>query len=298
MDIEDALIWAYRDEMPKRTAGGSDGASSIAMMMELGTAIDSWSLEPGFPLACGEPDPDAVLIDEAVKRLASFADQPIDGDLDLAPEVVALGADEQAAMRRALLMVAGTVVRCAKLGIRPFWPSENPKPKALIGGNGKPMVARWATITQEALRGPVYYEDLVAAEAFRKDVYHSGAFCPLEFTPDPQSFVEERADYAAWWSALDRLAHELRGTLKCITTNAPAAPERPWIDPGEAERPVPRSEAKPGDADREQARKTAEAYRRLGMRRQRESWRRCAQPAIREKSGPRHYSVALVRERA
>src|SRR5258706_11880489 len=96
LDIETALRWAYRDELPKRdhtavpkhalnervwspytrpadfpevspsfreaTGGGPSGGYA-----------DGWSRDPGFPAALGEPHPDAFAIEAAVKGLAAWA---------------------------------------------------------------------------------------------------------------------------------------------------------------------------------------------------------------------------------
>jgi hypothetical protein len=55
LDIEDAPRWAFRDELPKRAAGGALAAGSTVSPMfryaDLGGRIDDWSREPGFPAA-------------------------------------------------------------------------------------------------------------------------------------------------------------------------------------------------------------------------------------------------------
>jgi hypothetical protein len=56
VDVEDALAWAFREEVPKRASGGDVGPmrSSVAPMWRhgvFGTRIDNWSREPGFPAA-------------------------------------------------------------------------------------------------------------------------------------------------------------------------------------------------------------------------------------------------------
>src|SRR4051812_34003787 len=91
LDVESALSWAFRHELPKRrkpealaylqAAGHTSphvdhlapaGFPSVCPMFKnaaLGTSID-FPREPGFPASAGEPHPDALVIERAVAALS------------------------------------------------------------------------------------------------------------------------------------------------------------------------------------------------------------------------------------
>jgi hypothetical protein len=74
LDIEDALQWAFREELPKRSPGGNvivAGPSMAPMWRHgvVGAKIDNWSRDPGFPAALGDPHPDAIAIEGRVLAL-------------------------------------------------------------------------------------------------------------------------------------------------------------------------------------------------------------------------------------
>lgn len=81
----------------------------------------------------------------------------------------------------------------------------------------------------------------------RRDLYPTGSFCRIEFEPDPQLAVNDRADYCAWRLALEALAGALSGKLARIAALPPAAALFPWT--GEKDGDRPRGLSSPG-ADR------------------------------------------------
>src|SRR4051794_30922091 len=90
LDIEDVLIWSVRDEYPKlRDRKGSwlpaidyPSVTPMFRQVSLGGPIDNWHQEPGYPLAAGDPHPDAVVVFEAIKALEQHRDSP-EFDLEL-----------------------------------------------------------------------------------------------------------------------------------------------------------------------------------------------------------------------
>lgn len=275
MDIEDALSWAFRDELPKggQESGrfpnpGFPSTSPMFSMVAFGTRVDNWSREPGYPAACGQPHPDAIKIGAAVEALARFAEQPIGSDLDLGSGLAALGADEEGSMRKALQSLVATVQRCAKLRNRPYW-TETLYPEPIRSGSGAPMVARWETATRKDWGGlEVVSEEVLAPVRTRdKGIYPTGSHCPLTFSPDPKTVAAERAEYAAWWAALSTLTEELAGSLETIALIPPAAAQRPWFGECEQAKPPRVFQDLTASVYRNQARETAAAYRALGGRR-------------------------------
>src|SRR5258706_8884609 len=83
LDIETALRWAYREELPKRQHGGRYDTRKLTGMMSdpAGAELvrsdaqdeDDRCREPGFPAAMGDPHPDSEVIETAVKHLADWA---------------------------------------------------------------------------------------------------------------------------------------------------------------------------------------------------------------------------------
>jgi hypothetical protein len=227
LDIEDALQWAYREELPKGREGEGGGvASMVSPMFRLvtfGGRVDNWSREPGFPAAMGDPHPDALTIARAV----TVVQASIGADPELAPDLGFADLDEQLAIKNMLPQMTGLVMVNAKLASRPSWGGE-PTPGPACGANGKPRVLRAVTRMQEGPCGPVPLEVLEPTGATRKGTYPDGAFSPLAWDPPPFSLVVERAEYAVWWAALDALARDLAGKLESIGVLPPSAPRRPW----------------------------------------------------------------------
>ncbi len=72
VDIEHALRWAYRDELPKRLRGGPTFTDLTRPPPSDFFEDDGVTREPGYPAALGEPHPDAIAIEAAVKGLAAW----------------------------------------------------------------------------------------------------------------------------------------------------------------------------------------------------------------------------------
>lgn len=270
MDIEDLVAWAIKHELPKREAGGSWGTtatmSPMFRMLGIGTVIDNWNREPGFPSAMGGPHPDALRIEAAILRLDDHKDQVIGDALQLGPDFAAAPDDEAEAMRAALGQMAALVTRTAKLGKRPYWQSR-PTQSKVTHANGAPVVLRWESRTV-ALKhcGDLVEEVLVPVKATRANHYPDGSFCSLQFDQEPKTILRERADYLAWWGALHLIAAELFGELETFAVLPPSAPQKPWLGEAELGKPA-RVFADLTARVYHDDRATAAAVRSLGQRR-------------------------------
>lgn len=229
MDIEDALTWAFCEELPKlrdRDGGlGPQEYSSISPMFRicaLGGRVENFSREPGFPAAMGEVHADALIIEAAVEELRSFQAHRFEGELGLLTHLPS-GLDEHAAMARSMGQLFDLVRIKARLGARPTF-ARSPEPAAVVGNTGKPLIY--------VVRNGV--EQISGAEG--KDRYPKGAYCGIEWE-SAQGILVERADYAAWWAAIDLLAHKLSGKLATISVLPPAAAQRPWAGETDAGKP-------------------------------------------------------------
>src|SRR5258706_8142314 len=187
LDIEAALRWAYRDELPKRQHGGrydTRDLTAASMSRLVGAAADDErpadQREPGFPAALGDPHPDSIIIESAVKHLGDWAGHrfgadrmgALTSDLPLAIDPVPVGIEAIAAM-------SGTVTINARMATRPKWSSDKPKARWMAGPNGKPKVLLDEIFVQVIDgRGRVFYEP--AREPLAPDAifYRETIACP------------------------------------------------------------------------------------------------------------------------
>lgn len=165
LDIETALRWAYRDELPKdrRTviipgaqrqgvwspylypAGYGDASPMFRDGADGGPSggyADGWDRDPGYPKVIGGPHPDALTIEAAVKNLAQWRGHGFgDGDpAGLTWGFTGLEAGHDQAAIEAIGAMPGIVACHAKAGTRPKFTQGTPRPFPQKGGNGKPLV--------------------------------------------------------------------------------------------------------------------------------------------------------------
>src|SRR6266404_4439223 len=206
LDIETALRWAYRDELPKRQHGGRYDTRDLtaASMSRLAAADDEQPCdqrEPGFPAALGDPHPDSIIIESAVKHLGDwagycFGDNRMDAltcDLPLNPWSTALDGfihlDPVGAATEAIAAMAGTITVNARMASRPRWSIDRPKSSWVSGANGRPKILIDETFVERVDRKGVYYEPTrdpepdaisftksVPSPPIRASLYHEGAY--------------------------------------------------------------------------------------------------------------------------
>ena len=253
LDIEAALRFAYRDEIPKRGNAASTSLGSsfhlVTKVGTLGTMIDEPMSEPGFPAALGDPHPDALVIEQAVRGLGAIREATLDDD-SILTGLEGFSLDPATYIARAMQNVPALVAIHARLGNRPSWGGK-PEVERLLGDNGKPVIFRdepiWLESKWEAATGrngrattkPVEWVEMhnqVPTKAIRAGLYPTGSYCCLVWSPRPEMILLDRAEYAVWWAALDYLADELAGELDSIALTPVTAPQRPWL--GERDRLV------------------------------------------------------------
>ncbi|MGU3540015.1 hypothetical protein [Methylobacterium sp. A54F] len=287
LDIEDVLRWAFREELPKRRddADGQMRAfpsiSPMFAMAALGGRVENFSREPGFPLAMGDPHPDALIVEAAVLDLQRFAQHRFAGDLGLLTYLPP-GLDEHAVMSRAMEQIVDLVRIKVRLGSRPTF-AASPIPAAIVDRRGRPRVVVQRMENRVDGFGRIRshpVEEPCGAEG--RDRYPKGAYCPVHWD-DPNAILFERAEYATYWAALDLLAHELAGKLASIAVLPPAAAQRPWAGEMDAAKPkrildAPASRAKLRDQQE------TELARRLLAHRRRSTPSKPRQAAVRSAS--------------
>lgn len=244
-DVEDLLVWAAAELSRKRSA-------NVLTMPPLGVnardreCVGKWTWPMGFPpispmfaagvgqkgVARGDPPhADADIVEDAIDRLRLVAP-----DLEMEPRELAFGlgfeVDAAGAIAAARANAANLVLVHAKLGSRPSLRFEPLEPSAKPAPNGKPGVWRreqWAEPTFDDHAETSRLVEVAVTSLKRKDLYPSGSYGRLEWSPDPQEIVNERAEYAAWRASLARLAEELEGKLESRGVLAPGAARAPWL---------------------------------------------------------------------
>lgn len=251
IDAEGLVCWAASNELPKARRKTGFVFPPLHLLRD-GELVGKWNVpacypevSPMFsanvgggsaaPLAyLGEPDPDAL---EVERTLRSIARNPpsIEGEIQLVAhnigDDVAVAAAGRA-LRNARRSLAGLVLGHGALGTRPQWdhpPFATAPLRAERGG--KPAVFRLGLISMPTLDGGmVTVEGEIRCEAKRRDEYPAGAYCRIEYDPDPHSVIADRADYLIWRSALAELARTLSGRLARFEPIEPAAPRAPWLN--------------------------------------------------------------------
>ena len=251
MDVEIALRWMARDELSKRA---TSAAESIWDRIEDlgrhgGIDVDDSKVSSQRYGHIGEPDSDAVALEQAVAKLdpvvidwsqslAAIAGplaglvsvndfrrhQPRTpkagwgkaGDRALRGWFGPGGERPQRDRPRDVMMVGTfhpkTLITVHAAGAsRPPWSDEDPKPVRVLSTNG---------------RNPK-----VEGRCEARDRYSSGAYCPLDWLPSPTSVILSRADYVVWWEALSSIAETVQ--LERIELLPPRAPAMPWFDSSE-----------------------------------------------------------------
>lgn len=235
LDIEAALQWAFREEAPKmREDAGHRGpvVPAVHPMWRagaFGSRIDNWnSVDPGFPLAMGEPHPDAVLIINAVRGCDL---EKLDLWGFLIPYGIGESFDQVGIMEKARRETVAVLTTCATRRCRPDV-GDQIEVEAVRSITGQITV--WVRETREyedAEGQPIHVPHDLPTKPLRKGVYPAGAFSKIRYSPSAATVALDRAKYAAWWAALEHITELLRVVgLATINITGPAAPQTPWID--------------------------------------------------------------------
>lgn len=214
LDIEAALQWAYRDELPKIGDGGGSlwaaGTTPMFRLAALGGPVDNWARDPGFPAALGPCHPDAVRIGEAVERLLSVEVDWAASRLHAVPEFAAMVGADDFPLRAMVIDPIPLVAMHARMGTRPTWQLDGLKAKRKIGRNGK--------------------IEVVGLHPSGRPL--PGSFCPIEWSHDFRNLAVDRIEYGVWHAALVELAQELgESALESLAVTGPAASDAPWLVP-------------------------------------------------------------------
>lgn len=258
--IEALLAWAYRQELPKAGSGtlrghagpgaGIGGWDMVAEYGELHALIDTsnhWGCVPDFS-AEAEPHPDAVLVGQAVARLADASFEACPGydvlaDLRLEDGSALMDEERDDCHRRGMAIaringarMPATIARLAILGTVPAWTGWLVARKPVAGPNGRDVWVR--RVARPAVEGaPAVILELDGYDRRRQRPL-PGAVRKSRLTPDPVQIVVDRVEYQAWVLALASLAADLEGALADHAVDGPDRGLWPWE--GEERRQAPR----------------------------------------------------------
>ncbi|MCD1644312.1 hypothetical protein [Aurantimonas coralicida] len=258
--IEALLAWAYRQELPKTGSGtvrghagpgaGLGGWDMVSEFGELHALIDMsnhWGCVPDFSTEA-YPHPDAVLVGQAVARLADAAFEAgegydVLGDLRLEDGSALTDAERNDCHRRGVAIaringarMPATIARLAILGTAPEWGGYAVARKPVTNAQGGPAWFR-KTVRPAADGGPDVTIEIDGYDRQRQRP-HPGAYRRTRLTPDPVQIVIDRVEYQAWVLALASLVADLDGVLADHVVDGPDRSLWPWE--GEEQRQAPR----------------------------------------------------------
>lgn len=259
MMIEQALRWAYREELPKSPALGDrltpacfprgweevEHFGDYLALIDEPVPMNRFGLVADFTADEG-PHPDAVLIHEAVTALdACPLSVPDDwypltdmGDLgDLGREAVARALDRIAPVGRdgerwMRAKPAALIQKHAILGGEPDWEGDTVE-RRTVSEHGKPL---WFQREQVQI-SPADDTHGIAAQFITVEVDgfdrqrrrpRAGSYQKQELFPNPLHLIIHRAEYQVWRMALDSLVDEIAGQLRSLRVAASQRPQCPW----------------------------------------------------------------------
>lgn len=229
--IEQLLTWAFTEELCKvgsdgRGVGGpvmANGWAGVSEVATLGTVIDrstnAWGVLP-LQFGDNEPDPDALKVGEAVRRLTRRGFdipegwQPFPEWTDerglIAVEVArVLAAERLRGERQTGRHAYNLIVTCAVLGHGPDWRAERPEER-MIMRQGMP-----AWFVMKRIKNSFGQLQTYEADGFdrRKRRPVRGAYRKYELSEMLRAPILSRLDWLVWQSALKLLESELEAGL-------------------------------------------------------------------------------------
>ncbi len=252
MDVEDVIAWACSQELPKKRPPSGRQLPALELQRGDGELIGRWTKPSGFPSISpmfrphfgggpsrqrgGDPAPDALIVEAAILALPPRM-AGLKPPAALA-EGIGLPVDIAGAFAAAVANIVNLVLAYGRLGKRPAPGDDRLTVRPRLASNGKPGVWRIERLLDRTLDGEGIARDYERpVKAIRKDLYAAGAYCGLEFDPDPQLVINDRAEYLTWRLALEELAAGLLGGLETIEPIAPSAALMPWFGEADAAKP-------------------------------------------------------------
>lgn len=235
MTIDEAVRWAYRDELPKsrerpiEARGMGNGSTGPNMLADWWTLPDNAFGVVIDPSKWEDPHPDAIAIHRAVEALDA---EPVNYPEDEAGLIDWVGLD-----------LHGLEVRCAAevfQAVRRRRPAELVHQVAILGLPDMivdPVELRFMTHANGEVRWFRKEVIVVNGEAIEREVDgrnhkshrpYPDAYRKPMLEPDPVPSLIGRAKAEVWRSAMDLLFEQLVGRLAEVDLLPCELPELPW----------------------------------------------------------------------
>lgn len=242
MDIEAAIRWAIRDELPKsrdlaRHSGpvlatpGWVGRGLLGVRIDDSARLNRYGVVP-FEGVDADPHPAAIALMSVVDALddlvldfegwAAFDDWPADGDEARAlTEASARGLGrllsvDTAGAARLAAGVSGILRRSAVLGPPGGWAAERPEWREVSTIDGR---RKWFRMVDQPCAwnddGDAVSWERVEVDGWNARQRRAGAdaYTRMALHPDPRPVAEARAEWQIWRAALDVAAEAARGAV-------------------------------------------------------------------------------------
>jgi hypothetical protein len=240
MDVEDLVCWACAELARKRP-----GNVHVLPVLNIGRGdrdcLGKWDRPMGFPPASpmfsgavaraggargDPPHPDSLLVEAAIGALRLT---PGAEDFSAVTQGLGFDLDARGALDYAFANAGNLIVVHGRLGSRPSLP-EASTPRAKLASNGRPAVFVIELASEPMFGGGHLHREVEtpATSTKRKDHYPNGAYCRLDWEADPQTMLNDRAEYWAWGAGLAALAVALADRLETRAALPLAAPRAPW----------------------------------------------------------------------
>lgn len=241
IDIEKLLHWALVEELPKGQPVSRDIGDIIGRRFRQRTIVGfaanftlgGFREVDSLGFAPGAPHEDALRIEQAWCTALPRQRVALDGDVaDLFGDMVAIADDGAfAALLRMEFDLRSLLQRMIVQGCRPDWRGEQPRPHRQMLPN-----ADGASRSRPRVRGTDHNGNLVdmlprrGKAAMMHGLYDLGMqpHSPLTWDPSPFSIAENRADYVAYFDALEIMRAALDGSLVEFDVLPAPIARMPW----------------------------------------------------------------------
>ncbi|MCS0501391.1 hypothetical protein [Ancylobacter mangrovi] len=254
IDIEDLLVWAYRDELPKAqvepvsfSRGITPGWAGMSKFGKLLAVVDEGDIRNRYGVvpdrsATEGPHADAEAVAQAVEGLENlsleipggwwpFADWASPerwgeaGQLALRDVLDRICVVDESGVRRFKTSPAWLVRKHAMIASAPDWEAEPPTYRTVKTRTGQNawFVKRTITLPQ----GGEYEVEQDGFNPTRRRPYRD-AYMKMELVPSPFYAGVDRAEYEVWHAGLTLLAEELGNRLASRFVVGPRRSARPW----------------------------------------------------------------------
>jgi hypothetical protein len=229
IDIEKLLIWAYREELAKRSFIETLGiGNSFGDTSQLGTRIGGGAPQWYAELIGGGIHDDALTAELAVNDLKGWKLVLPDPTILLA-DMPGMMGEADAALSGYRLQLDGLIARMAQLASSPPWLFDKPERRIVRDPrSGAPL---WFAKKKARCRsGDDRWFEEREVDGYDRTAQRpmTGAYRKYTWDPEPGVIVDPRYDWLAWAFGLKRIAESIAPHLKAFELIMPGEVTLPW----------------------------------------------------------------------